>query len=578
MKYYKKNIKVSIILPVHKQLNFFKKALKSLINQSLKDIEILIYSDGNSNLFNKKVISLIRPYSNIKFFFKRKKKGISYGLNFLINKANGEYIARMDADDISFKERIKKQLFCAKRYGKNYIITSGCIYFNDDLQNEEYIPKKVNLNILKRNNPLIHPTLFAHRDIFKKILYRNIFLAEDYDFYYRAIKHGYKFKIMKEALILYRVKKKMNILSYYLLIYSIMKLRDTFVRDNILNIRAYSENLVKHKKKFNERIFNYYNTLYYYTVLKKNLFIRIYNLIKIIFKDKYLFKYIILRRFNFNFREKKIKNINHNPKPLFNKNVELVSVIVPTRNSGMTIKKTITSILKQDYKNIEIIVVDDGSTDNTLEILKEFSNKIFLVLLDKKVLAGEARNEGIKKSNGNFIAFCDSDDFWFANKISKQVDYLIENNYKIVCSNALSLKNKKIKKMYINFEYQEITTLDLLSKNYVINSSVLIKKEILNKSKLYPTSKYFFSYEDYFFWIKISMNNKIGFFDQDLLIYTDNPRFSSRHNSLPFYIIKLRILFYFFINCLIFKIKPIYILIILKVYCVDLFRYIINNK
>ena len=578
MKYYKKNIKVSIILPVHKQLNLFKKALESLINQSLKDIEILIYSDGNNNFFNKKVISFIRPYSNIKFFSQRKKKGISYGLNFLINKSNGEYIARMDADDISFKERIKKQLFCAKRYGKNYIITSGCIYFNDDLRNEEYIPKKVNLNILKKNNPLIHPTLFAHRDIFKKILYRNIFLAEDYDFYYRAIKHGYKFKIMKEALILYRVKKKMNILSYYLLIYSILKLRDTFVRDNILNIRAYSENLAEHKKKFNERIFNYYNTLYYYTVLKKNLFIRIYNLIKIIFKDKFLFKYIILRRFSFNFREKKIKNINHNPKPLFNKNVELVSVIVPTRNSGKTIKKTINSILKQDYKNIEIIVVDDGSTDNTLEILKEFANKIFLVLLDKKVLAGEARNEGIKKSNGNFIAFCDSDDFWFANKISKQVDYLIKNNYKIVCSNALSLKDKKIKKMYINFEYQEITTLDLFSKNYVINSSVLIKKEILNKSKLYPTSKYFFSYEDYYSWINISMRHKIGFFDQDLLIYTDNPRFSSRHNSLPFYIIKLRILFYFFINCLIFKIKPIYILTILKVYCVDLFRYIINNK
>lgn len=577
MKYYKKNIKVSIILPVHKQFNLFKKALDSLINQSLKDIEILIYSDGNSNFFNKKIISLIRPYSNIKFFSQRKKRGISYGLNFLINKANGEYIARMDADDIAFKERIKKQFFFAKKYKKNYIITSGCIYFNNNLQNKEYIPKKISLNILKKQNPLVHPTLFAHRNIFKKILYRKIFLAEDYDFYYRAIKHGYKFKIMKEALILYRIRKKMNILSYYLLIFTIVKLQNAFARENILNIRAYTKNLVEHKKIFNKRIFNYYSTLYYYTVIKKNPFQRIYQLTRIIFKDKYLFKYIFFKRFIFNFKEKKIRNINHNPKHLFNKNIELVSVIIPTRNSGKTIKKTIISILRQDYKNIEIIVVDDGSTDNTLEILKDFSDKIFLVLLDKKVLAGEARNEGIKKSNGNLVAFCDSDDIWFANKISKQVDYLIENNYKIVCSNAVSLKNKKFKNMYINFEYTEITTQDLLSKNYVINSSVLIKKEILNKLKAYPTSKYFFSFEDYYLWIKLSMYHTIGFLDEDLLCYTDNPRFSSRHNSLPFYIIKFRILCYFFINFLIFKIKPIYIFIILKVYCVNIFQYIFKK-
>jgi len=578
MKYYKKNIKVSIILPVYKQYNFFKKALDSLINQSLKDIEILIYSDGNTNFFNKKVISLIRPHSNIRFFSQRKRKGIVYGLNFLINKANGEYIARMDSDDIAFKERIKKQFFYAKKYSKDYIITSGCILLTSETQGPEYIPKEISINILKKNNPLIHPTLFAHRDIFKKIMYREIYLAEDYDFYYRALNYGYEFKIMKEALLYYRIKKKIKILSYYLLIFTIVKLQTSIRKGSIMNIRSYNKNLNEHKKLFNKKVFNLYSILHYYIVLKKNFFSRIYHLIKIIFKEEYLLKYILSRAFILKFKQKNLRITNNNAKYLLNKNIELVSVIIPTRNSEKTIKKTIISILKQDYKNIEIIVVDDGSTDNTLELLKEFSNLISILILDKKVLAGEARNEGIKKSNGTIIAFCDSDDVWFKNKISKQVNYLNENNFKIVCCNAVSLKEKKIKKMYINFEFNQITLKDLLIKNYIINSSVLLKKEILAKTNVYPTSKYFFSYEDYFLWIKISMFYNIGFLDQDLLCYTDNPRYSSRNNSLPFYIIKLRIFFYFIINFFIFKIRFTHILAIIEIYSINLFQYCFKRK
>ena len=213
-----------------------------------------------------------------------------------------------------------------------------------------------------------------------------------------------------------------------------------------------------------------------------------------------------------------------------------------------------------------------------MNILDEFAYKITLIKLNKKVLAAVARNEGIKKSNGDLIAFCDADDIWHENKISEQFNFLIKNNLNVVCCNAISERKSIKKPMYINFPYTEINFGDLLSKNYVINSSVLLKKNILYKVKMYPESKFFFSFEDYFLWIKISLFNKIGFLDKDLLIYTDNPRFSARHNSLPFYQIKIRILFYFLMDFLLGKFSFNNLFKIIKVYFVNILQFIFNIK
>lgn len=581
MKYYKKKIHISVIIPVHGKFFYFKKCIDSLVTQSFKNIEILIYSDGNPHFFNKKIISLIRPYSNIKFFFSNKKKGIVNALNILINESRGKYIARMDADDVCRKDRLKKQFMYAENHSKNFIFSSGSFLIDKNSKLiGELIPDYINLNLLKKKNPLIHPTLFAHRDTFKKILYREIYLSEDYDFYYRALLLNFKFKIMKEPLIFYRIYSKKNILNYYLGLITLIYLRKSIRNNTILNVRFLNELLNNSKKEFNSKISNIFQNFYFNVINKKNIITRIIFSLLFITKNKYLFFEIInkINILSIAFRQKKLEHKKSSHKPFLTKKNKLISVIIPTRNSEKTIKKTIISILKQDYENIEIIVVDDGSDDNTLNILAELSYKITLIKLNKKVLAAEARNEGIKKSNGDLIAFCDADDIWHENKISEQFNFLIKNNFNIVCCNAISERKNIKKPMYINFPYTEINFEDLLSKNYVINSSVLLKKNILNKVKMYPEGKFFFSFEDYFLWIKISLFNKIGFLDKDLLIYTDNPRFSARHNSLPFYKIKMRILFYFLIDFLLGKFSFNNLLKIIKVYFVNIWQFIFSIK
>src|SRR6267154_4926452 len=104
----------------------------------------------------------------------------------------------------------------------------------------------------------------------------------------------------------------------------------------------------------------------------------------------------------------------------------LVSVIIPSFNSSSWIRECIHSVLRQSYSNREIIVVDDGSRDGTPEIVHEFEGKVRLLRL-QHIGVGAARNAGIQASRGELVAFLDSDDLWQADKLHKQVDFLLGN-------------------------------------------------------------------------------------------------------------------------------------------------------
>ena len=98
----------------------------------------------------------------------------------------------------------------------------------------------------------------------------------------------------------------------------------------------------------------------------------------------------------------------------------LISVVVPNFNYGKFLEECLLSILSQTYRNYEVILVDDGSTDNSIEIAKSFGSQINLVRQQNKGV-NSARNLGIKHSHGELIALCDSDDFWDSNKLELQV-------------------------------------------------------------------------------------------------------------------------------------------------------------
>jgi glycosyltransferase involved in cell wall biosynthesis len=579
-----KKVQISVIMPVHNRLSYFLESFKSIINQNFKSLEILIFSDGNSNSFNDHLKKIQNSHQNVKVFYSLKKLGIVKSLNFLISKAKGKYIARMDADDICLENRLREQFNYAEKYNKNYIFTAGCFYIDKKSKiTGQYCPKEINIDILKYKNPLIHPTLFAHNSVFKKILYREIYLNEDYDFYYRAFLNNFKFIIIKKNLIYYRVTQKKNkIYLFYLYLINLILLKKAIRNKNILNDKYILNNLKEYDKEDYKDNKEFIKEFYVKCITTQFFFKKFFYILKNILRNKYIFLYFFLKlnifKF-FNIFSDKIELHKILPSKNLKKKNLLVSVIIPTRNSGKTIKKTINSVLKQTHKKIELIIVDDGSEDNTIDILNKFKNKLRIIKLRNKVLAGEARNEGINVSKGYFLAFCDSDDVWKKNKISEQLDYILKNNYDIVCCNAYSFKkNTILSTRYINFPFLQIKFQDLLSKNYVINSSVLIKKKIMLKFGMYPKSKFFFSFEDYYTWLKLSVNFNIGFLDKQLIVYNDNPRFSARNNTLSFYHIKLRIFLIFLYLMFTRKIKISDFLKLIKVFSLNILQLLFYSK
>ena len=195
----------------------------------------------------------------------------------------------------------------------------------------------------------------------------------------------------------------------------------------------------------------------------------------------------------------------------------LVSVIIPTFNRGWILKEAIDSVLAQSFKNFELIVVNDGSTDNTLDILSLYKNDIIAVNQDNKGVSG-ARNRGIALSSGKFIAFLDSDDFWMPNKLSVQVDFFNTNHDALICQtdeiwirNNIRVNPKKRHEKLSGMIFEPSLNLCLVSP-----SAVMIKRELFKTVGLFDENLP--ACEDYDLWLRISCIYPVYLIDIPLII------------------------------------------------------------
>lgn len=134
-------------------------------------------------------------------------------------------------------------------------------------------------------------------------------------------------------------------------------------------------------------------------------------------------------------------------------NKYLVSIITPTHNSEKFVSETISCILDQTYLNWELLITDDCSTDDTCSIVESYvarDSRIKLFRLEKNSGAGEARNNSIEKAQGRFIAFCDSDDLWYPEKLEKQIAFMLGKSISFSYTNyeEISEEGDFLRKVY----------------------------------------------------------------------------------------------------------------------------------
>jgi teichuronic acid biosynthesis glycosyltransferase TuaG len=208
----------------------------------------------------------------------------------------------------------------------------------------------------------------------------------------------------------------------------------------------------------------------------------------------------------------------------------LISIITPYFSNKEFIIKTVNSVLLQTYKNWELIIVDDENSEESKLILNDIKknnpNKINIFSTKINSGAAFARNLGIKKSKGKFIAFLDSDDYWKKNKLDKQILELIKKKGDFVYTNysIVNMNNNRQR----NIHCDEIINYESLLKNCPICcSSVLLKKSILNKIKF----KNYKTKEDYDLWLRILKKNyKFVLVKDFLTFYTKRKKsLSSNH-------------------------------------------------
>lgn len=193
------------------------------------------------------------------------------------------------------------------------------------------------------------------------------------------------------------------------------------------------------------------------------------------------------------------------------------SIIIPTYNRSLELTELLNCLVSQTYKNFEVIVCDDGSTDSTSDIIVEYSSLLDIKYLLLENSGGPAlpRNIGIKNAKNNWLCFVDSDDLWTQNKLeilARSISLYPE--YSIFCHPVYIIENNFISTKVIGNYKRGVFLNDFKSLLYngsqVVNSSLCVRKTILENEIYYNTSVEFHGIEDYIFLLDLtSCNNKI---------------------------------------------------------------------
>jgi len=206
---------------------------------------------------------------------------------------------------------------------------------------------------------------------------------------------------------------------------------------------------------------------------------------------------------------------------------ELISIIVPIYNVEKYLSECIESLINQTYKNIEIILVDDGSQDNCGKICDEYAKKDNRIIVIHKKNGGlsDARNKGIEIAKGEYLIFVDSDDFVSNRFVEKLYQMILENNCEIAICDYLQFENEIPKDENIQVEVEILSNIEVLDRVYDENVKMIIACNKLYKKELFNTIRYPYGKvnEDQFTTYKIIYKaNKIAISNEKLYYYRFN--------------------------------------------------------
>ena len=209
--------------------------------------------------------------------------------------------------------------------------------------------------------------------------------------------------------------------------------------------------------------------------------------------------------------------------------MHLVSVIMPYFKKKEYVERSILSVINQTYKNLELILIYDDESMDDFEYISNICGKFKNIKIIKNIKnlgAGESRNIGIKSATGDLVAFIDADDYWYEEKLEKQINFLQKNNYKFIFCNYIKKTQNKEKEIVCDKRY--LTYSNLLKSCDIGLSRVLIETNLI-KENLFPNLK---TKEDYVVWLQITKKEIQAYCLNEILVIWNNSKNSLSSNII----------------------------------------------
>ncbi|WP_051015674.1 glycosyltransferase family 2 protein [Desulfitobacterium dichloroeliminans] len=471
--------KVSVIIPVYNGSKYMREAIDSALGQTYPSIEVIVVNDGSKDGGATNQIAL--SYGNRIRYLVKENGGVSTALNLAIEKMNGEYFSWLSHDDVYYPQKIEVQLkYLLEQQLKDTIIYGGYELINKLSQTVSqvkpdslYTKEQLNIPLLSVFRGLINGcTLLIPKSHFEKVglFDENLPLTQDYDLW---------FKMFRQAQV-------------------------HFLPGSYVRTRIHDEQQTHRKEELTLKECN-------------GLWTSLINKITIkemceIDGSPYTFYQNtaeFLRKFT-NYTE-----AQNYAEALARKAKGKISVIIPFYNRIPLLIETIRSVLAQTYTNFEIILIDDGSTDDISPIRMLKDPRIHYVY-QKHQGVSIARNLGISLSSGEYIAFLDSDDLFLINKLEKQLHYME--------GHGLAFSHTSYQRMSMLGIPREVVPTGrftgkvfprILASCGIATPTVMIKREILI-NRTFDESIDFG--EDVCLWIDIAYTIPVGGIDEPLTL------------------------------------------------------------
>ena len=550
--------KFSIIVPIFNSELYLHKSIDSIINQTLdfeENTQLILVNDGSTDSSEQICLEYQKKFPNNIIVLSQKNEGRSSARNLGIKYANGKYVNFLDSDDY-FSENTLKEVSDFFEENNISIVSVPRLLFGrikgfDELSKKIFSEKIIDL----KNNPnyplLYISSTFIRLNLLKdnEILFENMKFSEDSLFINQLLLKEFKYGVVNSGIYFYRQRLSLN------------GMHDSITFSNYYyldRLDDFHEKLIELSLKNNDKVPNFIQFAILYDL--KNIFTqKQFNTIFNEIQNPFLKR---IKNILKNINEENIKNnefLEQNIRKLFldiknksDENVILetnnlilnkqksnqikVSIIIPVYNVEKYLEECLESVINQTLKEIEIICIDDGSTDKSPKILEEFSKKDSRIHIISKENEGQAiaRNIGIKEAIGEYIGFIDSDDIIDKNMFKKLYENAHNNSLDIIMCKITTFDetNNKINeddwyyslKCFNGFEkkiFNHIDTQKFTDEISVTPVNKLYKRDFLMENNLFFPENLIFEDEVFFYDMYLSAK-RISIYNENLYYYRIN--------------------------------------------------------